>query len=427
MRSASVRIIATAALVVLVPLAASATNGYFSHGIGLKAKGMGGVSIALPQDALAAGTNPAGTVFVGDRIDVGVDLFRPDRESEIIGNENPPLNMVYDANEEQNFFIPELGYCTMLGDNLALGLSVYGNGGMNTSYSTPIGLFGNTKAGVDLAQMFVVPSLAMKLGEDQALGLGVNVVWQRFKAEGLQNFAGTDPQFSSAPDKVTNNGYDSSTGVGLRIGWLGHFGDTFAVGASYQSRTYMSEFDEYSGLFAEEGDFDIPSSYGVGVAFMPRDGLVLAADVTRIMFSEVKSVANPLLPNLAQSPLGTEDGAGFGWEDVTVFKLGVAYDVTPTLTVRGGYNYGGQPIPTSETLFNMLAPAVVEHHVTVGCTYAVSESVEVTLAYMHALKNTVEGDNSIIPGGFEVGGMGGGEADLTMSQDSFGLGVGVLF
>lgn len=36
---------------------------------------MAGVGIALPQDAMAAATNPAGMAFVGDRLDVGVDWF----------------------------------------------------------------------------------------------------------------------------------------------------------------------------------------------------------------------------------------------------------------------------------------------------------------------------------------------------------------
>ena len=58
---------------------AFATNGYFSHGYGIKAKGMGGVGIALPQDALAAATNPAGMAMVGSRMDFGLDLFMPDR------------------------------------------------------------------------------------------------------------------------------------------------------------------------------------------------------------------------------------------------------------------------------------------------------------------------------------------------------------
>ncbi len=426
MRSVTVRVLAVAlAAVVLVPAAASATNGYFLHGVGLKAKAMGGASIAYPQDALAAGSNPAGMAFIGDRLDAGVDLFRPDRGGEIVGNANTPVNMAYDANDAQSFLMPELGYSKALSDNLSLGLTVFGSGGMNTSYTTPVGLFGMTNAGVDLAQMFIVPSVAMKLNEQHAFGLGVNVVWQRFKADGLENF--DNAMMSSNPGSVTGNDYASSTGFGVRGGWTGRFNDMLAVGATYQSRTFMGEFDEYSGLFAEEGGFDIPSNYGVGIAITPMEGLVVAVDVTQIMYSEINSIANPLLPNLGTSPLGTEGGAGFGWGDVTVFKLGVAYGVTPQLTLRGGYNYGGQPIPVSETLFNMIAPGVVEHHATFGGTYAVSESVEITFAYMHAFENTVEGEDSIIPGPPEMGGMGGGEANLTMSQDSFGLGVGVLF
>ena len=53
-------LLAAAAAAAIAPLAAHATTGYFSHGYGIKAKAMGGVGIALPQDALAAATNPAG-------------------------------------------------------------------------------------------------------------------------------------------------------------------------------------------------------------------------------------------------------------------------------------------------------------------------------------------------------------------------------
>ena len=48
-------------------LPALATNGTMPHGYGIKAQGMGGASIALPQDALAAANNPAGMAFVGNR------------------------------------------------------------------------------------------------------------------------------------------------------------------------------------------------------------------------------------------------------------------------------------------------------------------------------------------------------------------------
>lgn len=80
MKSMGTRALAVVlAAVVVLPAAAFATNGHFSYGMGLKVKGMGGVGLAYAQDALAAGTNPAGMALISDRLDAGVDLFRPDR------------------------------------------------------------------------------------------------------------------------------------------------------------------------------------------------------------------------------------------------------------------------------------------------------------------------------------------------------------
>ena len=268
-------------------------------------------------------------------------------------------------------------------------------------------------------QAFVVPTLAVRLNDNHAIGLGLNVAWQQFKATGLYNF--DNAMMSSHPGSVTGNGYDTSTGFGARIGWLGRLNDTVSLAAAYQTRTYMGEFDKYKGLFAEEGDFDIPASLHGGIAVTAMPGVLLAVDVSYIQYSEINAVANPLLPNLGQAQLGTEQGAGFGWEDMTVVKVGVAYDVTSDLTLRGGYNHGGQPIPESETLFNILAPGVVEDHLTFGGTWRVTPSAEISFAYMHAFEKTVEGSDSI-PLDF-----GGGEADLAMSQDTFGLAFGMAF
>src|SRR6185369_1218074 len=53
---------------------AQATNGLQIPGYGIKAFGMGGVGIALPQDSVTAANNPAGFSLIGDRLDVGADL-----------------------------------------------------------------------------------------------------------------------------------------------------------------------------------------------------------------------------------------------------------------------------------------------------------------------------------------------------------------
>jgi len=45
--------------------------------------------------------------------------------------------------------------------------------------------------------------------------------------------------------------------------------DKLTVGLTYASKTYMTKFDKYKGLFAEQGDFSIPENYGIGLAFKP--------------------------------------------------------------------------------------------------------------------------------------------------------------
>ena len=89
---ASPRLVAIAALCALAGLSqhAQATNGYFAHGYGIQSEGIAGVGIALPQDSLAAATNPAGTAFVGSRLDIGLNYFEPSRSARIEGNNLGP-------------------------------------------------------------------------------------------------------------------------------------------------------------------------------------------------------------------------------------------------------------------------------------------------------------------------------------------------
>ena len=64
---------AMAAFVVLAwPMgAAMATNGYFSHGYGIKSKGMGGASVAVNDNAFAGANNPAAAAWAGNRVELG--------------------------------------------------------------------------------------------------------------------------------------------------------------------------------------------------------------------------------------------------------------------------------------------------------------------------------------------------------------------
>jgi long-chain fatty acid transport protein len=404
-----------AAGIIASPLA-HATNGYFPIGVGVKNEAMGGASIALPLDSLAAANNPAGMVMVGDRIDFALTWFKPNRSAEY--TTPSPMTGTYSGNGRSNFFIPDFGYNKMINPDMSLGVSVYGNGGMNTQYNTnPFTPFGaNGNLGINLEQLFIAPTWAMKINPTNAVGVSLNLAYQMFSATGINGaFAG----MSSNPSALSDNGTDTSTGYGVKLGWTGQVTPTVTLGATYQSKTKMSKFDKYSGLFADQGEFDIPSSYGLGIAFKAMPETTVAFDFDRTNYSDVPAVSNPFLglpPTYPQ--LGTTGGPGFGWQNINIYKLGVSHAYSSTFTIRAGYDHCDQPIPNSQTLLNTVAPGVVQDHLSLGGTWTLADKSEISVAYVHAFKKTVNGSGSI------PGALGGGEANLTMSEDSIGIAYG---
>ena len=405
-----------AALLLSVSLSAHATNGYFAHGIGIKALGQAGVGIAWSQDALAAATNPAGTALVGDRTDVGLTWFAPRRSAEIVGNAFGP-DQRFSGNGDKNFFIPEFGYSKQLSPTIGTGVAVYGNGGMNTRYrDNPYGRFGATgTAGVNLEQLFVTPSLAWKPHADHSLGIGLNVAYQRFKAQGIGLFGG----FSTSPGQVSNRGNDDTLGVGVRIGWVGQLAPGVSVGATWASKVH-GRFSKYKGLFSDGGGFDVPENFGVGVAFRPDDRWTVGADVQRINYRGINSVGNSLASLLQGVPLGASNGPGFGWRSVTAVKLGASYKLNSNLEVRAGYSHTQQPVPSSQTFFNILAPGVVQNHFTLGATWTLVGGDEVSGFVGYAPGKTIRGQGSIPPGN-PPGGFGGGNANVRLKEAMVGI------
>lgn len=424
---------------------AHATNGYFAHGYSTKEKGLAGAGTALSQDAMAAATNPAGMAFIGERMDIGAAIFSPSPRSYTVSGQvfppppapgsNPalPFGSAINAapgatveSENDFFLIPHFAYNWELGSDTTVGVSVYGNGGMNTKYEasgTPFGLgtFGAGTAGVNLEQLFTNVSMSKMLNSKHAIGGGVILGYQRFRAQGIDSFGA----LSLEPTKMSGNVNDAAMGLGFKFGYQGEVSDGVRVGAAYQSKINMGEFDEYKGLFAEHGDFDVPSTWNIGVAVDVADSGVIVADIQRINYSDVAAISNPIQNALGNcipagfNPdptvttavgagcLGGPAGGGFGWKDMTVFKIGYQWDAGDN-TFRVGFSHTDQPIPESETLFNILAPAVIENHITGGWTRRMGGNQELNLSAMYAPESTVKGANPIDGGASQI--------ELSMSQ-----------
>lgn len=410
----------------LTPLAALlaagsafATDGYFPIGYGMKAMGMGGASVAMSDDAFAGANNPAASAWAGNRIEGGLNVFMPKRGMSRTGG---MLDAAVDSGSN-TFLVPEIGFNKAVNDKLGVGITVYGNGGMNTNYDGgqlncgqgPANvLCGGGRLGVDLMQLIVAPTIAYKITDKHSFGVSPLLVYQQFKAFGLQAFS----PMSQDPSHLTDQGYSRSSGVGVRLGYMGKLSDSVSVGASYSPKIRMGKLDKYAGLFAGGGSFDIPENYAMGLSFKVTPTVQLALDYERINYGGVPSIANP---STNMAPLGSAGGPGFGWSNANVWKLGAQWEAMPGLTLRAGYNKTDNPIQSRDVSFNIIAPGVVTTHFTLGGTYALSPTMELTVAYAHARENSVTGPsmfNAQLPAGNET---------IRMHQNSLGVQVGWRF
>ena len=422
-----------AAMTVSIP--AHATNGMWMIGYGAKATSLGGAGVANPVDGMAAGYNPALMTAVGEaRLDLTIELFRPPRAVNHVSSEFPA-----DTQSNDDLFpIPALGaVLSAPGTPFAKGMAVIG-AGLGTNY--PQNFFNKSglaydRVGVFLMQMQMLPSLAFKLDEHNSIGASLSIAAQTFRAFGLEDFASRG--YSSDNAHLTNNGYDWGFGWGYRLGWLGtYFNEKLHLGLVYAPRIEMQKFNRYTGLFANHGEFDIPESYTVGMSLQATPKFKVVADIQRVMWNDVDSIGNPgplaydsgkfypFCDPANQDPCktGGDLGLGFGWKNQTAYKLGVEYKYARDLTLRGGLNYGKSPIPKEEVLFNMLAPATVEEHVTFGFTTAMDKDSDFTFTLMHAFENTICG-----PTAFSPLPVGEDNACITMSQTSLSFAYGLRF
>ena len=414
------------ALTVGLPSLAQATNGLFQPGYGARQIGIAGSGVAFPQDALISAINPAGVVFVGKKRDVGLTLFSPRRKYTVSGNSPPPptgfppfAGPTVDSDSEW-FLIPDLAFSWPISDNkAAIGFSLYGNGGMNTDWpasSTPFnaGTFGaaavpgaDTRTGVDYFQLFANLSYSRKFANDKA-SWGVSAIGNisRLEMVGLAAFG----PFSVNPSKLTDNGHDTATGVGARLGIQAQLTPGFAVGLSYQTKI-NNTFDDYAGLFPNSGELDIPPVAQGGVALKAGPG-TLTADVQYIDYPDSDAIGNTstqlttsCMPSrplttaaMASGPGCLGNSLGFGWDDMTVFKVGYTWETSGGWTWRVGASTGDQPIPSQEVTFNIIAPGVMEEHFTFGFSKKLGGNKELNFAFLYAPENCVSGPDLFTPG-----------------------------
>lgn len=381
-------------LVLAAALPVRATDGTQLIGIGALQKGTGGAGVASPKDMTWVLLNPASIIDLGCRLDVNVEIFAPYRKNKpagLFGN-----GFAGEMTDDSIFYIPSMGYSKACDcGTKAWGIGLYGVSGMGVEYRRSRAIWPRLfLKNYDRRTEYSVAALAFgydhEIADGWVLGVAPRLNFAMFKSDMLTlNFRQAD----------ANDHWDEAYGAGFALGLYKRW-DRFALGATYTSRQWMTDFKEYDDLFFES--MDLPQTIQVGFAYDISPSLEIVADYKWIDWSGIDQIGREPLQG------------GFGWKDQNVIKAGLTWYATPKWTFRTGVSTAESPIDEEHVFANALFPAVVEDHVSLGFSYAFDDKNEFHFNYMHAFENELK-DN----GKGDLFSILGRGTEISLREDTF--------
>jgi len=365
------------ALSTLASVMLHATNGDNLIAVGTKARGMGGVGMAMSHGAESGlGNSAIITSVEGTEITFGGTLFMPTIKTTIDG-----LGPEYTSDADMNM-IPEVSIAHKINDNWYIGVGMWGTAGLGTDYSNATGSANNFNMVTNLQLLqFGVP-IAYKTG---GLSLAVTPVMQYGNLD-INYIVGPNPL--SIPEGSYGSGLAQDFGFGYNLGFAYDFSANgvagLTLGAQYKSAiemTYDHQLTKATELFdlfgtkilSDADTLEQPAEYAVGFAYEMGQH-TFAFDYKKIKWSDAK---------------GYKD---FGWEDSDVYAFGYQY-TQDNWALRAGYNRADSAVvevaDPRVNFFNLLGfPANAEQHYTVGGSYEFTNTFSVDLAYVYSPSNT---------------------------------------
>jgi long-chain fatty acid transport protein len=415
-RILSLFIVALVCMVLAVP--AFATNGYQLIGVGQIQKSMGGAVTAAPMDAMTAITNPAGMSRIGSRVDFSMEAFMPKRSVDFstmgFGGEST-------SGGSNMYGIPAIGWTAPAFDSedIYFGGGMFGTSGLGVDYGEITIMGTSTFIGYSSIQFWkMAPTVAVNINDKLSVGGSLNMDYQSVTM--VQKFSKMNATAAGIAAGLPNTAHDinfdlgrptSQMGFGLTFGVLYDLDEMITLGASYSTKQNFSDAEYrlgsgdlayFNGAQSKAGTYklglDYPQQFAVGVAVTPSEKLLVAFDIKWINWSSTHdkvSLSGPTNSFATSAGFSDSTTLPFGWEDQWVYAIGLQYAVNEKLNVRAGYNYAKAPIDEADVFNNLIMPATVEKHLTLGADYAFGEHWGMAVTYMTVSSNKLKGTGDV--------------------------------
>ncbi len=418
---------------------ARAQQGFVLNGQGPINRSMGGASTAAPIDASGAiHWNPASiSGLPGSEMEIGMGLGLPQSRltSSVapgaFGPGTPPVGLTGSDPADNGVFPgPSIGLVYKPeGSELTYGLGVLGVGGFGVNYPAsvtnpiltpqPPHGFGLGAVETQLLVMQLAPTVSYQLTEHLSVGLAPTVDLAFLQVDpGFfippDNAAGGLPSFPSATHTHTAWGAGFQAGVFYRTdsGW--NFGTAVKSPQWFEPFRYNA-VDQLGLPRNAKFTFQYPLISTTGVGYTGFEGWVLAADFRYIDYHDAEGTEGARFdPNGALRNVG--------WRSLFGVCLGAQYQLTDAVSVRIGYDYNTNPVPQENTGFNVGSPTILQHAISCGASYKVTESFLLSACYLHGFKTSITG-----PFQSPRGPIPGTSITSELADDSFTVGATVKF
>jgi len=311
------------------------------------------------------------------------------------------------------------------------GLGIYGIGGFGVNYPANPGnpvLSPPPPAGVGAGAVFsrlaliqIAPTAAVWITDHVAIGLAPT-----FTMADL----GLDPGFFASPDDADGDGfpsYPSATharlhwGIGFQIGLYYQSDGPWSFGASFKSPQWFEKFrfnatNEQGNPRDLELKLDYPMIVSVGAGYRPCDWITWATDVRYTNYNDTDGFGDPAAFD------ATGAITGLGWRSVVSAATGVHYQLSAATSVRLGYLFTENPVPSDVTSFNVASSPIFQHAVFLGASQRLCGSIMVSLSYVHLFENSIRG-----PLETPLGPVPGASVQIDQVSDALAAGIHVFF
>jgi long-chain fatty acid transport protein len=368
----------------------SFANGLNLNGMGSRAVAMGGAFVALADDFSAGFWNPAGLSNFKTRVlgFYGVDLIPSQTYVMQVPQQTGLLTLVDAKTKTKHYLAGMLAYYQPINEQLVAGISVYTPSGLGSTWDGnefidlqdyQLGLPSGTHSPAyqwesRIGKISISPAVSYKINDQVSIGASLNIDYGTFS---LKRWAGVVPV--TAEENLDLGQYEDSSngwGIGATFGVLYKPNKTWSFGATartpnkinFSGTTLISNIDLVGLVTQSDTEKSITWPWWIagGVAFRPREDLVLTADLQWTEWSTVDEI-NTTYKDPNWSLFFTKYGktvTPLHWKDELQIRFGAEYMLYQNVAIWLGYY--NDPAPAPDKTMNILLPSHTFNVITLG-------------------------------------------------------------